>query len=119
MYQLNVGHGVVRHGPLRVWAERGLINIEDGRDNSYRTVAVRDFLDRVRAINEMLGKTTDKGIEALHATREYYQRLVERYVDVCRKAQEQGSPDDPSARRAAQRARARSIAVPRSYSLKM
>jgi hypothetical protein len=118
MLFLGQSHNVVQHGPLRVWPENGLIRIEDARNNSYKTVPVREFLERVQAIVEMLGNSTDRGIERYFATREYYQRLVEKYIDICRIAREQGTPDDPTARRAAKLARRVSVAVPSSYRMK-
>ena len=51
---------VVRFGPLRFWAENGLIHVEDARDNSYDCMSVRTALRRANAISEMLGNSTDR-----------------------------------------------------------
>jgi hypothetical protein len=88
---------VLRHGPLRIWAERGMIRIEDSRDNSYSTVTIKDFALRVAALNDMIKNSM--------STDPYYgyneivelQRLIDGYVSIMRKAQEQGAPDNPDA----------------------
>ena len=54
-------HNVVFFGPrdnpksVRWWADGGLIHYEDSRDNSYASMSVRTFLERLNAINDMLG----------------------------------------------------------------
>ncbi len=54
-------HSVVYFGPRdnpkcqRWWADRGMIHVEDARDNTYDTLSVREFLHRLKAVNDMLG----------------------------------------------------------------
>jgi hypothetical protein len=93
MYLLG-GHKVAVLDDCRFWAERGLIHCEDGRNNSYKTISVRDFLERIQALNEMLGKSTDQG--ALYDRRQYLQGFVGDAVEVVRRAREQGMPTDPT-----------------------
>lgn len=85
---------VVRFGPLRIWAERGLIHVEDSRDNSYKKVSTRDELFRLQAINDMLANSRQKGSEdqfdASNVTR--IRRAVEGMIAVCQKARTQGDP---------------------------
>lgn len=85
---------------LRFWAERGLIHCEDSLDNSYRSMSVRQFLHRVRGLNDMLNNTSskrDKGFDV--QLREELQRNVEKATELARIAQLQGMPEDASARR--------------------
>ena len=90
-------HGVVRFYDLRIWAARGLIHIEDGRDNSYKQLSVRQALERVQGFNDMLGKKSDdKENKSFMPLRERIQEFVEKMMPVIRKAQEQGMPDDPT-----------------------
>lgn len=104
--------GVLRHGPLRVWAERGLIRIEDSRDNSYNTISIKECALRVKALNDMIknSMSTDTVFDPQEATE--LQRVIDGYIDVIRKAQEQGSPDDASARRDLVRRRPKTIVMP-------
>src|SRR5271166_5592624 len=92
-------HDLARLGPLRFWAERGLIHVEDARDNSYDSMSVRSALDRIRAINDMLGNRREKHSEDQYdqTKRAELMAFVEKMVDIIRKAREQGTPDDPAA----------------------
>ena len=90
-------HGVVKYQNLRIWAERGLIRIEDARDNSYETLTVREAILRVKGFNDMIGNSAeDRRNPAFWDMREKLQRLVEEMSEVIRKAQMQGMPDDPT-----------------------
>ncbi len=89
-------HKVAVLDQCRFWADRGLVHCEDARDNSYVVMSVKDALLRAKAISEMVGKSSNDYEFA--DRREYLQRFVSDMVDVCRKAQEQGMPTDPTAR---------------------
>lgn len=103
---------VVRHGPLRVWAERGLIRIEDERDNSYKIESVEEFALRTKALNDMLLKTPTED-KLLYADQVHeLQRIVSGYIDIMNQAKEQGMPEDATARRDLVRRRPKSIVVP-------
>lgn len=104
---------VVIHGPLRIWPERGLICIEDARDNSFVQLSVRDALLRVRAINDSLKQS--KRLEMKEADRQRNQAFIEAMTPIIKKAQEQGSPDDPSAVRDLTRRLPKSVRVPTNY----
>lgn len=103
---------VVNHGPLKIWAERGLIRVEDSRDGSVKTMSVKDCALRVRALNDMIKNS--------HSTDDYYschevtelQRVIDGYIEVMKHAQEQGMPSDASARRDLVRRRPTSIVIP-------
>lgn len=97
--------GVVRHGPLRIWAERGLIHIEDSRDGSYDSVTVRQALRRMQAVNDMIPSM-------LPEHREHNVSMVEGMLTLTERAKVQGMPDDPSARRDRARRQPRSFVVP-------
>ena len=108
-----IGNDVARYAHLRVWAERGLVHIEDARDNSYECVPYRTMLERINAINEMLGKSRlDRGKFIDEDLRNRLQTAVEEIFAVCKKAKEQGSPDDPAARREASRRASATVRMP-------
>jgi|694.fasta_scaffold15362_10 hypothetical protein len=100
-------HGVVYFGTrdnpkaVRWWAERGQLHWEDSRTNGYGIVAVREFLYRLKAINDMLSNGKSKDNEGfLHADeRERHMRFIEAGLDLVKKAKEQGMPQDPTARK--------------------
>ncbi len=114
-------HGVIFFGPRkdperqRWWADRGLIHMEDASDNSYDTISVKDFLLRLKGLNDMIGNSRKsmkdaKMMDAEELTR--VQRFVEQGCDLADKAKEQGMPTDASARRDLVRRRATSVLVP-------
>jgi hypothetical protein len=106
---------LVRLGPLRFWAERGLIHIEDERDNSYEVISVRTCLHRLRSIQDMLNNSrrvpyTEDQFD--QANRQRLQDYLDAMIEVCRKAQQQGMPSDASARRDLVRRRPLSLVMP-------
>lgn len=112
------GNDVVRFGHLRMWAERGLIHIEDAKDNSYNIVSVRTMLHRMRGIQDML-KNSKPGTRQAHSHDqmdrkwvEENQNMLDAMVEVVRKTQIQGMPTDASARRDLVRRRPKSVVVP-------
>ena len=109
---------VAKYEYLRVWAERGLIHMEDSRDNSFETISVTEALIRARALNDMrpgLDGTESKAERhAVYEQREKIQLFVEHLLTIVRKAQEQGMPDDPSARQSLKAKRPKSILIPRN-----
>lgn len=98
------GANVVRHGPLRVWAENGFVCIEDsrvlsGKEGSFSQLHWRDAAVRIKALNDMLGKKTDGTyVHADAWNREM--KFVEAMLPVIQQAKEQGAYDDPSMVRA-------------------
>lgn len=101
---------------LRVWAERGLVHMEDSRDNSYQVMPVEKALQHLNGINTMIGNS----IHETHLYRdevEMHQRFIERCVDVFRKAREQGSPNDPSAVRDNNARRKKMFVMPKAAEL--
>lgn len=100
-------------GHLRFWAERGRISVEDGRDNSYESMSISTFLERVNAISSALRHTKQDELKRYYRERETLVDFFERAAEVVRKAREQGSPEDPSAVRDLARRRPKSIVVPR------
>jgi len=109
---------VVRFGHLRMWAERGLIHIEDARDNSYKAVSVRTMLHRMRGIQDMLANSKPH-LRQKHSHDQLdkawvddNQGMLEAMCEVVRKAQAQGMPSDPSACRDLARRRPTTILVP-------
>lgn len=107
---------VVQFGPLRFWAERGLIHYEDSRDNSYESLSVRSALHRARALSDMLLNSSKREMHTEdqfdRANRERHTRFLERVAMICAKAQIQGMPSDPVARRDLVNRRPKSVVVP-------
>jgi len=94
-------HGVKQYRNLRIWAERGLVRVEDARDGSCETLSVRDALLRAKAINDLvaegLARTRNRTTDAMFHTSEIQemQKLVEDVIAACKQAKEQGEPSDP------------------------
>lgn len=110
-HKVTARHTVDRE--VRYWAERGLIRVEDSLDNSYRVLSVRQFLKHAQAMSELLGNSSAKKDAGADADlRREFQRIIDRAVELARKAQVQGMPDDPSAVRALRRSRPVSVVVP-------
>jgi hypothetical protein len=108
-------HACVRFGNLRLWAARGLVHIEDSRDGSFETISVRSTLERMVALQQMLGNSRTELHKAGTMERRVFddiQTMLESMVDVCRKAQKQGMPDDPRARNWIKDARPTTVVVP-------
>ena len=122
MPQLLGQHNVVQTKHLRIWAERGLIHIEDSRDNSYEAVSVRTELMRMKAIQEMLMNSREdmKRSGNMHAA-EYdsLQRMLEEMIEVCTQAKAQGMPSDPRAARDLADRRPKTVVVPDMKSIRM
>lgn len=104
---------VVNYEQLKVWAERGLICIEDARDNSFVQLSVKDALLRIRAINDTLQQAKKIGMK--ERTRDAQQKFVERMLPIIKQAQEQGMPTDASAVRDLNRRRKKQVVVPTNY----
>ena len=114
----NLDTAVANYKFLKVWPERGLVHIEDMRTGGYQSIQVREMLYRLRALSEMVRETRKdpefrkkKSKEVLGEIEEL-QRAILELEGVCRKAQEQGMPSDPSAVRDLIRRKACSIQVP-------
>ena len=108
---------VVNLGPLKYWAERGLIHCEDSRDSSYETVDVKIVLERIKALNDMIGNTKRKVPGLMHADEiRKHQNFIDDMVQLCRKARNQGSPDNPDAIKDAKRRRPATVVVPSAAS---
>lgn len=114
---------VVRFGPLRVWAERGLIHIEDERTGGgYKVHTVKTALRRIKAVSDMLGNSVRMrqkyGVDELDQLEWNRQmKAVEGIVALASKAQAQGMPSDPTAVRDAHRRLPKTIGVPSNYTV--
>lgn len=107
---------VVLFGYLRFWAERGLIHIEDSRDNSYECVSVKTILHRMRAISDMLGNSSSRETRSEDQfdqnNRKRHQDMLDAMCQMVKRAQIQGMPSDPTASRDLARRRPKTIVVP-------
>lgn len=97
---------------LRVWAERGLVHMEDSRDNSYVVKSVKDALFHLNGINEMIGNTIVTGSLQYKDEIALHQKFIQDCTAVLQKAREQGMPTDSSAVRDNNRRRATTLTVP-------
>lgn len=113
-------HGVVYFGPKydpacqRWWAERGMLHVEDS-ENTYDTLTVKEFLLRVKEINDMIGNSrkATKDSKLMDSEEiDRHQRFIDQACDLAKKAQEQGMPSDQSAVHDLKRRRKCSVVVP-------
>lgn len=111
-----LGHDLVATKHLRFWAERGLVHVEDSRDNSYKVFSVRECLLRMRALQDMLGNSTERQMYSEdqfdQSKRAEIQTMLEGLMVIVQKAKEQGMPSDASARRDLVRRRPKTVVVP-------
>lgn len=110
---------VVRFGPLRFWAERGLIHIEDATDNSYEAVSVLTALQRTNAISEMLGNSSNREKYSEdqfdQSNRTRHQNMLDGMLVLMNRCKVQGMPSDARARRHLKNSLPKSIVVPALY----
>ncbi len=107
VHLLGQDHNVVYFGPrsnpkaVRWWAERGQLHWEDERDNSYASVGIKEFLERLKGINDMISNGKKKDNEGfMHSDEvERHQRFIEEALELVRIAKDQGDPDDIKVRK--------------------
>lgn len=94
-------HNCVVFGGLYFWPERGLIHCEDSRTNGYKSMSVRDAIERTRAVSEMCARSRSAGKKYFMDphTMEVHQRFVEQMINICNIARSQGEPHDEAAAR--------------------
>ncbi len=123
---LGQDHNVVFFGPrsnpkaVRWWAERGQLHWEDERDNSYAAVGIKEFLERLKGINDMLSNGKKKDNEGFMHSDEIdrHQRFIEESLELVRLAKEQGDPDDIKVRKVkAQELKKISMVVPSNLNI--
>jgi hypothetical protein len=99
--------GMVFFGPrsapkaVRWWAERGQLHFEDSRTGQYGILSVKEFLERLQAINDLLSKGRKVENQGFAHPDEIdrQMRFIEAGVELARKAKEQGMPQDPEVRK--------------------
>ena len=119
---LGADQGIVHFAGLRWWADRGLIHWENKDTGDYGTLPVRVVLHRLSHINEMVHNVRKgdpdpgKGEAALESAfggdSKIHADYIDDMIELCRKAKEQGTPDDPSAVRDLKRRRSKTTIVP-------
>lgn len=98
--------GSVYFQKYRWWAERGMIHWENVDTEAYGSQSVRVTLQRLKSLNDMVKNDLYAAeTEAQHAS------YIERMVDICREAQQQGAPENPDVGKAMRRRRGRSTVV--------
>lgn len=117
---------VLKHGPLRIWAERGLIRIEDSRAErdpmrykAHETLTVKDCALRTKALSDMIRNSMSTNDLLSYDQCVELQRILDGYVDIMRQAQEQGMPSDASARRDLVRRRPTSVSINTNMDLEL
>lgn len=109
-HNLGCIHPVFQRGqPIYVWAERGLICLEDAATNTYKTESWQTMAQRTLALSDMV-KNTPGGIHS--DERVAIQRIICKMDGIIRQAKEQGSPDNPDAAAEYARRRAKRSLVP-------
>jgi hypothetical protein len=103
MHIIGSGRGVAHYGYVKVWTERGLIMTEDMRTGEYGVMSVREFLKRLKVVNDMVRINLENDdwvsyYDDLHKL----QSFVEDALDVVRKAKEFGEPLSEEAAKSAQ-----------------
>lgn len=97
----------------RYWAERGLIRVEDSLNNSYTVLSVREFMRHANAMSELLGNSRSVKTSGPDSDlRSEIQRIIDRSIELGKRAQIQGMPSDASAARDLRRRRPVSVVVP-------
>jgi hypothetical protein len=78
---------------FRWWAQRGRVHWEDQTTGEYDSITVREALQRMQGLQDMLKGSRASGAmfpEMITA----YQGYIDAMINICQKAREQGMPDD-------------------------
>jgi hypothetical protein len=116
VHLLGLNDNVSNFGRLKMWAERGLIHIEDMTTGGYQSESVASVLRRMKGISDMLANSrhTLKTSGFMYSDEfEAHQKMLEEMTAVCQQAQQQGMPCDASARRELVRRRPKSVCIPK------
>jgi len=81
--------------PMMWWAERGLIHWEDQVTGEYGEMMVADALVRVEALATMLGNKRFDRTDLTPAYRAYMNDFLNKMLNLCEIAHNQGRPDVP------------------------
>jgi hypothetical protein len=83
-------------GSSKFWADKGIIHCEDAISNTYCTMSIDEALERVVAVKQIIGTSSNPGVEVDHCERDSMMRSVEQMLNVIKRAQEQGGgPGNP------------------------
>lgn len=102
-------------GQTTFWAKNGWIHCQHPVDG-HKQMRVKEALERVYALSQMLRNSSEKDLIKYADTRERIQSFVDDMVEICKRAQEQGEYDDESMTRDKVRRLPKSISVPKSFS---
>ncbi len=110
------GLGVATFQNYRWWAENGLVRWENKDDGNYGTLRVRKALEHLRGLHDMVTNSIleshETGLKLMYTDEiEKLQKFIDEMVTICKKAREQGTPDDESACRDLKRRRKKLYAV--------
>lgn len=90
--------GVVYFGPRdnprreRYWAERGIIRMEDTATGEYHTFGLREFLQRLNGVSDMIGNSIAKDGFAHADEIKRNQDFVDAAMGLVERAKKQGLP---------------------------
>lgn len=92
-------HNCVVFGGLYFWPERGLIHCEDSRTNGYKSMSVKEAMERTRAISDMCARSraSSRHVFMDPHTTTVHQRFVQEMIRICEVARAQGEPHDDAA----------------------
>lgn len=96
-------HNVLNLRHIKVWAENGLVHVEDVKTGYYEAMHWRVAAERVAAISDFNGKRLRLGNSKRNTPEYKFLPYLESDLEFCekapaviRQAREQGSYDDPS-----------------------
>jgi hypothetical protein len=96
VYLLGMNSNMAYFGSSKFWADKGIIHCEDAISNTYCTMSIDEALRRVDAVRNLIGTTSNPGVEIDLCERESMMRSVEQMLNVIRRAQDQGGgPENP------------------------
>ena len=110
------GCGVSTFQNYRWWAENGLARWEHKDSGNYGTIPVRKALEHLRGLHDMVTNSIleshESGLKLMYTDEiEKLQKFIDEMIVICKKAREQGTPDDESAGRDLRRRRKKLFAV--------
>jgi hypothetical protein len=116
-FAINSTADMVHFSHYRWWADRGLIHWEHKTTGDYGTMPVRMCLIRLRALNDMvensIPESHEMGPKFFYSDEvSVHQKYIDEMIQLCNRAREQGTPDDPSAARDLKRRRRKVVHIP-------
>ena len=120
VYLRKNSEGIIHFGPKnkphldKYWAQRGLIHTENTETGDYTVILCRDFLVRLKALNDMLGNSREAIVSGFMDAQEYKRNrdFIDNGVALVRTARGQGSPEVEGVGKELLRRAPKSVVVP-------